>query len=595
GRSFDLRVLEELESAPPDAALDAVEAAEAARLIEAEPNLREPRYRFVHELIRQTLASSLSLPRRQRLHARIAGAIERIYASNADAHASALAHHLYEAGAAADAEKAVTWLTRAAQQAASAAAFDEALTHLENALSLVAEERSIRVAELHVQRATALRSLARMPDAIAALEQALTAFEANGAAARFAETCIPLAMIHIWTVRPDDARNVCERGLQMAGPAESATRIILMYEMAISAVIANDIEPGIATFDAVQKMQIPQGPAVIRTVAHLRTYFLGFCAAQIEAAYQTGAEADRLSESAGDLWGQVDISWLRVWSAITLGRLDEAASIAKKTISEAERVGHWGTMFFSIWFLYELRFGGGDFECADELARVLEEYERLHYLPWGFISKVNIGNVARLRGRVDDAIQWARRAEIPERNHWAGFPQALLAITLAQTGDSRCGEALDDALRYLPRPGHPAPGGRWPSVGLVVEGLAFAGRIANAAALHPVAEQMVANGWVLVWGDQPLARTVAGIAAACARNWRRAEEHHQLAIQQADTLPHRISQPIARYWYAEMLRMRGEPGDQTRARELLGEALAMFESLGMPLYAKQAREATSWR
>ena len=390
-------------------------------MIEAEPNVREPRYRFVHELIRQTLAGSPSLPRRQRLHARIADAIERIYGSKADAQASALAHHFYEAGAAADAEKAVLWLTRAAQQASSAAAFDEALTHLDNALTLVADERSLRVAELQVQRASALRSLARMPDAIAAFERALTAFEANGAAARFAEICIPLAMIYIWTVRPDEARAICERGLQTAGPAESATRIILMYEMSISAVIANDIEPGLAIFDEVQKMQVPPDPAVLRIVSQLRTYLLAFCA-KCAVGYHAGAEADRLSESAGDLWGQVDIAWIRVWSAICLGRLGEAASVAAKTISAAERVGHWGTMFFCTWFLYELRFGGGDFDCADELARVLEEYERLRYLPWGFISKINIGNVARLRGRTDEAIEWSRRAEIPERNHWAGSP-----------------------------------------------------------------------------------------------------------------------------------------------------------------------------
>ena len=588
GRSFDLGLLEALESGQPDAMLDAVEAAERARLIEPEGNVREARYRFVHELIRQTLAASLSLPRRQRLHVRIADAIERLYASRVDAHAPALAHHLFQAGAAADADKAVTWLTRAAQQASGAAAFEDALTHVDNALSLVADEQTLRVAELQIQRATALRSLARMPDAIAALEQALTAFEANAAAARFAETCIPLAMIYIWTVRPDEARAVCERGLQMAGPAESATRIILMYAMAISAVLANDIEPGLAIFDAVQKMQVPPDPAVIRTVSQLRSYLFAFCA-QSEAAYQAGAEADRLSETAGDVWGQVDIAWIRAWAAICLGRVGEGASIAQKAIATAERVGHWGTMFFCTCFLYEVRFAGGDLQCVDELARVLDEYESLHYLPWGFIWKIRLGDVARLQGRIDDAIEWSRRAEIPERNHWAGYPQALFAITLAQAGDARSGEALDDALRYLPRPGHPAPGGRWLSVGLVIEALAFAGRIADAAALHPVSERMIEYGYVLLWCDQPVARTPAGIAAACARNWPRAEEHHQLAIQQADTLPHRISQPIARYWYAEMLRMRGEPGDEARAREMLAEALPMFESLGMPLYATQAR------
>ena len=63
-----------------------------------------------------------------------------------------------------------------------------------------------------------------------------------------------------------------------------------------------------------------------------------------------------------------------------------------------------------------------------------------------------------------------------------------------------------------------------------------------------------------------------------------------MALHQADTWPHRVCQPIARYWYAEMLRARDEPGDGTRSRQLLSDALGRFESLGMLLYASQAKE-----
>jgi predicted ATPase len=89
-RSFSLGLLEELESARPDAALEAIEEAERAQLVAAERTGREIRYRFVHELIRQTLAESLSAPRRQRLHVRIADAIERISAANGRNQAAAI-------------------------------------------------------------------------------------------------------------------------------------------------------------------------------------------------------------------------------------------------------------------------------------------------------------------------------------------------------------------------------------------------------------------------------------------------------------------------------------------------------------------------
>jgi hypothetical protein len=63
-----------------------------------------------------------------------------------------------------------------------------------------------------------------------------------------------------------------------------------------------------------------------------------------------------------------------------------------------------------------------------------------------------------------------------------------------------------------------------------------------------------------------------------------------MAIHQADTAPCRVPQPVARYWYAEMLLGRGATGDVSAARALLAEALAMFESLGMPGHSRRASE-----
>ncbi|NIU63451.1 MAG: hypothetical protein GWN66_23075, partial [Pseudomonas stutzeri] len=71
----------------------------------------EDRFTFAHELIRQTLLSGVSSPRRRRLHLRVAEAMERVYAHALEEHAADLAHHLYQAGAAADPRKTVHYLT----------------------------------------------------------------------------------------------------------------------------------------------------------------------------------------------------------------------------------------------------------------------------------------------------------------------------------------------------------------------------------------------------------------------------------------------------------------------------------------------------
>jgi tetratricopeptide (TPR) repeat protein len=116
------------------------------------------------------------MPRRQRLHARVADAIERLYGPNLDRRASVLAHHLYQAGASADLEKAIHYLMLAATLARTGAAHEEALAHMDNALSLLAEEQHPHKAELHAARAIALRSLARSAEAIEAYEHAIAGF-----------------------------------------------------------------------------------------------------------------------------------------------------------------------------------------------------------------------------------------------------------------------------------------------------------------------------------------------------------------------------------------------------------------------------------
>jgi hypothetical protein len=80
--------------------------------------------------------------------------------------------------------------------------------------------------------------------------------------------------------------------------------------------------------------------------------------------------------------------------------------------------------------------------------------------------------------------------------------------------------------------------------------------------------------------------TVAGISAACAQEWSRAEAHHQQAIRHADAA-YRIAQPHSRVWYADMLNARNAPGDRGHARTLLTEALSLYTSIGMPGFAQR--------
>ena len=228
GRSFSVRLLEQLENQQPDAVLDAIEEAERAHLVAAEPPGRDARYHFVHELVRQTLSETLSLPRRQRLHARVAEAIERVYAGNLESQASPLAHHLYQAGATSDPEKTTTYLMLAAKSASAGAAHEEALSHLENALSLWEGEHTVRVAELTALRSSALRSIGRWDEAVKGYQKAIELYDKAGAVAKAAAIGLSLAVDQAWHVQLAASRLTIDTALERLGSADPRLRLSLL-------------------------------------------------------------------------------------------------------------------------------------------------------------------------------------------------------------------------------------------------------------------------------------------------------------------------------------------------------------------------------
>ena len=100
------------------------------------------------------------MPRRQRLHLRIAEALEAA-AADPTQRASTLAHHLYQAGAAADEEKTVRYLTLAGDQALETGAFEDARHSFDDALSLLEGGTPALRAHLLRSRGLARQSLGR--------------------------------------------------------------------------------------------------------------------------------------------------------------------------------------------------------------------------------------------------------------------------------------------------------------------------------------------------------------------------------------------------------------------------------------------------
>ena len=116
GKSFvsDLLVLSV--GGEEEALLDHLEKAEQIGLLDSVLESREARFYFSHELVRQVILEEASAAREQRIHLKVADAIEKLYAGALDDHAIELAHHLMRAGNLADVDRSIGYLMMAAQR-----------------------------------------------------------------------------------------------------------------------------------------------------------------------------------------------------------------------------------------------------------------------------------------------------------------------------------------------------------------------------------------------------------------------------------------------------------------------------------------------
>src|SRR5713226_10190512 len=143
GRSFTFELLEASTRANADSLLDSLDEAERAGLISSTLQYPEARFKFSHELIRQAVVTRLSEARCQRLHLSVADAIEHLYPNALEERADDLAHHLWQAGAAADTGKTIRYLRMAGEQAVQRSANVEAVGYLTKALELLKTNQAL--------------------------------------------------------------------------------------------------------------------------------------------------------------------------------------------------------------------------------------------------------------------------------------------------------------------------------------------------------------------------------------------------------------------------------------------------------------------
>src|SRR6266436_243160 len=117
GRSFSFHLLTAISQIDVDELFNVIEKAQQMGIIVPSSEGPERPFTFRHELVRQTLLAGISGPRRQRLHLRVADAIELVSPGGVNQCAGEIADHLLKAGSFADRPRLVRWLARAGEGA----------------------------------------------------------------------------------------------------------------------------------------------------------------------------------------------------------------------------------------------------------------------------------------------------------------------------------------------------------------------------------------------------------------------------------------------------------------------------------------------
>jgi hypothetical protein len=261
------------------------------------------RYRFSHALVAEALADELDASARARLHLRAAQAIEK---HGADA--SALAHHLLEAGHLA-ATAAIDAAERAAQASLAQLAFEDAATLLAratDALALAAPDDRVRKARLLCARAEALQHAGQHAAAAALCDEAAAIARAEGNGALLARIALvrgiemrfgrtdPLLVeaLREALARTDDRAARGLEAIALARELPPRDRLEVMY--VATAALVDYADP--AELEAIHHEVLELARGVDRTIAvHTR---LRLCFTALERIDRAAFDQARLALSA---------------------------------------------------------------------------------------------------------------------------------------------------------------------------------------------------------------------------------------------------------------------------------------------------------
>jgi tetratricopeptide (TPR) repeat protein/transcriptional regulator with XRE-family HTH domain len=412
GRVVPHTLLAQVTGSDEEQVLQAVETALEARLLaEDGPD----RYRFTHDLIRETVENGLSAARRRRLHRRIGQALEH----QAGTTAEALAFHFSHSG---EDGTAAGYLELAGDQAQQRIAYATAAEfYAVAAARLEVADRPAEVAPITEKQGMAWHRAGRYDAAITALEGALARYRAAGDAEHVARVTGRLANAHYRRGTSHDAlgelAGMAEGDLALApGAASPGTLtwweglLLLLYaegSYAKMVTLGRSLAQAGRAADNRQMQAIGtrvEGGALI----HLGRLAEG--AALMAAALPDPQSGDERAVQAASLLGAAYLS---------MGSLDHCTALCERMLVAAERAGDQLVIAMNTAMLAGVCYVRGDWDrgrdLADRALRCFAASSSPVAVRWvGLLAPALIWHGAwdQARAYLEDSLQTARSAQL---------------------------------------------------------------------------------------------------------------------------------------------------------------------------------------
>jgi class 3 adenylate cyclase len=569
---------------PETELLDLLEEALAAQLI-AERKGETSTYDFTHALIRQTLYGELSGPRRVLLHRQIGEALERLYATNIDAHLPELAHHFYQAAPGGDIEKAATYANSAGDRAMGVTAWEEAAGQYERALQaleLQTPADGARMSDVLIALGEAQWGAGAADNSAAAFRRAADLARGIDDDERLAIAALGYAkLLSVGIVREDFVHTLRE-AIERMPTGDSALKARLLARLGQELYFGSQDEFRKLTTDALDMARRVGDRAALSETLTTRmwggTTFIDSAEDRLAAANEILFLAEETGDRQRFAWGLFQ----RVSNRMVVGEIDAADADIELYAHVADEL----RMPFYFWQLELLR------GMRALFAGRIEEGERLAQTAFAIgqpgqpdtalqMFSAQLFAIRREQGRLEELAEGIRAyvESLPAVPAW----RTALAFNYAERGldaDTRTEFeilAKDDFVAF-PRDAN------WPiAMALLTETCAYLRDTERASLLYdelaPSANRCIIVG-ACVDGYGASHRLLGRLAGVLGR-WDDAERHFEDALEMNARMGSHRWLGWTQFQYAELLGQRSAPGDREKALRLLSEAIDIGGPLGL--------------